>query len=101
MSSDAKSQGPALIPIPVELKQGEGHFVLQGTTTIVTNGRGEELKRIANYLTDHLNRATGYDLKVLTSQKADDVKNVILLALNEQKDATLGNEGYAVFPAFP
>ncbi len=82
-------QSVAIVPLPVSLTQGTGHFTITATTPIVTDAtfraRGQQLASA-------LAPATGFDLDVrpLPAPRTPHI------AITEQKSlaATLGDEGY-------
>ena len=76
-----------LIPIPIEMKMGNGSFLLTETAAITLNGDHADLKNIGQYLADFLNPATGFDIQISTEGTGN-----IVLSLKE--DTELGEEGY-------
>jgi hexosaminidase len=81
---------PGLIPLPMEVTEGEGQFLLTNKTTIVAP---DEAAATAQYLADVLAPATGFRLGV-TRERSDD--NFLELRLDESLSDKLGNEGYAL-----
>lgn len=79
---------PSLIPIPVEVRSGEGNFVLTNKTEIVA--ASEEVRKVATYLAEKIAPATGIQMKIAASGK----ENVIEMLLHKTTDPTLGDEGY-------
>ena len=68
----------------------EGAFKLEPKTRILTDRVSQETGK---YLTERLDKATGYDLKTATSTKAQPGKGTILLTTKDAKPE-LGAEGY-------
>ena len=81
---------PALIPLPQKMECREGVFQLQPKTRILTDVPANET---GQYLAEWLSKATGYDLKVGRSTKAQPTKGAILLTTKDAKPE-LGAEGY-------
>lgn len=86
------SSSVSLIPLPVSMQTGKGIFALKKTTTIELSATGDDAKRVAGYLSQKLNRATGYSLPVKKVALPSNASGNIRLATI--KDATLGAEGY-------
>ena len=82
----------ALIPKPVSIKAAGGFFSLQSGAVIRISEESPELKRIARYLADRLNPATGFNLSI-QSAGAIPASNCILLETNIS-NSQLGQEGY-------
>jgi hexosaminidase len=81
---------PALIPLPQKMECREGVFLLQAKTRILTDVPANDT---GQYLAERLGKATGYDLKVGRSTKAQPAKGAILLTTKDAKPE-LGAEGY-------
>ncbi|HSN08734.1 MAG TPA: beta-N-acetylhexosaminidase, partial [Hanamia sp.] len=79
-----------LIPEPVSVTSGTGNFLLKPNTNIHVITSNADAKRVGNYISEKLKRATGYNVPVVISSKK--LANGINLSLI--KDATLGDEGY-------
>jgi len=84
-------QKPAiqLIPQPVEIQQSEGVFVLTKTSTIGFDS--QESRKIAEMLSQKLNRATGFSFK-----PQQDKAGSIQFNLNKAPVAQIGKEGYTL-----
>jgi hexosaminidase len=84
----------SIIPAPAQVKTLDGQFELANQTTIVYL---DELRPVAQYLHEHLTRATGYDLQMKAVQgrhriKPDNTIHLSLTLLGE--DIPFGKEGY-------
>lgn len=77
-----------LVPIPVSVVEGEGSFVVDANTSIQLSTTNADVRRIAGFLADRLQTATGFDVPVVSTT----AKNEIELRLTT--DASLGKEGY-------
>lgn len=84
----------AIIPEPVSLQAGKGQFVVKKTTAVELSAPGADARRVADFLSRKLSRATGYAAPVKVVSGASNAAGNIRLALI--KDATLGKEGYKV-----
>lgn len=82
----------ALIPKPVSIIAGAGHFELKANTSIRIEEGSAEMQKVANYLSGMLNPATGFSIKVLTGGDIPST-NCILLTSGVKNDK-LGLEGY-------
>lgn len=91
LSSAAFSQSPkiAIIPQPVSVVQGTGHFTLPKSVTIQAADI-PELKQAVAVLRERLSEPTGYRVISVSSS----VDPTIKLQLNAHEDPKLGNEGY-------
>ena len=79
-----------LIPEPVSVSSGTGNFLLTSKAVIHVMSSNKDAKRVGNYISEKLRRATGFKVPVaVTSKKMSSGINLSLI-----KDATLGNEGY-------
>ena len=84
------AETPALLPLPQKMECHDGAFKLQPKTRILTDAAGQTT---GQYLAERLGKATGYTLKLGTSNKAQPVKGAILLTTKDANPA-LGAEGY-------
>jgi len=82
----------SLIPQPAKLTQEEGAFLLLPSTVIEAAGA---LANEANYLADHLRRATGFAVPVVGPGEGNGENAVLRLAL-EPGGAHFGREGYGL-----
>lgn len=81
-----------IIPQPQELKASEGHFVFNKKTTIYAD---DTMYETANYLSNALQGAMGYKLKVVKQSKLKSkYKNAIVLT--KTTASSLGAEGYTL-----
>jgi hexosaminidase len=69
-----------------------GTFALTRDTRIITHGSNDELTGVANFLSETISPATGFDVKVSSAADNSD-DNSILLALDAD-DKQFGPEGY-------
>jgi hexosaminidase len=81
-----------VIPKPVSVTETGGTFLLSADAQIAIQPASDEVRAIGQYLADHLNPATGYDLRVAAATGTP--TSGIFLALNSSPDAGLGDEGY-------
>lgn len=81
----------SVIPKPVVLTATGSSFELTAETQIYVQSNDDKLSWIANYLTDLLNPATGFELSVQTTDQAPGNNSIYL---NLSGDASLGAEGY-------
>lgn len=88
----AEVKKPAVIPAPLEYNLTDGKFVLEDDATIVVAGETAEetaeLKRIAGYIEERVETATGYDIFVEEGTEGD----IVLTTVGA--DETLGEQGY-------
>lgn len=77
----------SIIPQPVEVKVGQGAFVLNTASTIQAD---QGLTSIVHIFNDHISKATGFRLKTSSTSS----KNAISLQLLKLTDTQLGDEGY-------
>lgn len=80
----------ALIPKPVSVANGDGKFVITGTTKIIVATDLGEVHKIAAYFTGMLKPATGLDLSISSANET----NTGNIYLSLSADSTLGAEGY-------
>jgi hexosaminidase len=90
VASSFAASTPALIPLPQEMECREGAFQLQPKTRILADVPANDT---GQYLAEQLGKATGYNLKVARSTKAQPAKGSILLTTKDAKPE-LGAEGY-------
>ncbi len=81
-----------LIPKPVSATAGEGEFSLTGQTAIYVQSTAPEHLQIGQFLADKLKPATGFDLKVSSTEEAPKPGNIYLALAGN--DSELGEEGY-------
>lgn len=81
------SQELSIIPQPETIKLNSGNFTIKSNTAVYCSNK--ELLQVANYLNAKLCRALGFNL----NSKVGKGKGINLIILDE-KDASLGNEGY-------
>lgn len=87
---DASLAEPAIIPVPVEVTQGEGQFILTSETTLVA---AEDAAPKARYLIDVLAPATGFTFQ--TASKPPKA-NYIELRIDGALADELASEGYTL-----
>jgi hexosaminidase len=85
----AMSAPPSIIPAPAEIKELQGIFLLNPSTTFKIQGKEPQIKAVADYLGQKLMQSTGLRLNFGNSNQ-----NVIVLTLDDKADAKIGNEGY-------
>ena len=83
----AETGEPAIIPQPVSMKPEDGTFEVSSSTVIFY--KGQDLQILADYLSEEITDATGFELKVKEGNG-----NGINLSLNGSELKELGNEGY-------
>ncbi len=54
-----------LIPEPVSVSSGTGNFLLTSKAAIHVMSSNADAKRVGNYISEKLKRATGYNVPVL------------------------------------
>ena len=81
-----------IIPKPVSVVPAKGTFKLSSKTAIFVVGESAELKQIGSFLSAKLSPATGFGLKVKSSD-GKKVAGSIVLSLSAN-DTQLGDEGY-------
>src|ERR1035437_7832923 len=84
-------QNPALqlIPLPVEIQQSDGYFVLIKTSTISYDNN--DSRKIAEMLSQKLNLSTGFSIKPQQGKAGS-----IQLNLNKVPVTQIGREGYTL-----
>ena len=88
-AATAQTADYRVVPLPQEIKMGEGAgFELNGTTAIVYNG-DKAMKRNAQLLAEYLKENTGLELKIVKSRKSR--VNAINLIINDTHE---NKEGY-------
>lgn len=80
---------PSIIPIPVSLEQGSGEFELTAETTIIVPDENSEISGVADYLSNKIKPATGYNLETRNNGSTG-----IVLSLLNTPDNEIGDEGY-------
>lgn len=84
---------PHIIPEPVSLKPGKGHFQLHRSTRILF--QDGQITGVANMFSKMLNACTGY--RIAAGKESNEKgSNVIRLQLNKIPNAELGTEGYTL-----
>jgi hexosaminidase len=83
-----------IIPKPVSVTASGSAFELTKTSSIIVEGKSDELKRIAQYFADKVKPATGFDLKITEQNDNASGGNIYLSASG--KDTALGDEGYDI-----
>ncbi|RYZ51710.1 MAG: beta-N-acetylhexosaminidase, partial [Chitinophagaceae bacterium] len=80
-------QEPTIIPKPVQLERGEGHFTIDKGTSLIFPQGNKDLQAAAAYLTAAIHTVSGIRL----SQQAKGGKRI---SLRLAKTAGIGEEGY-------
>lgn len=88
----AQTNKIAIIPQPVELRQGVGIFLISASTTISLLKEDMGSRKAADALNAELQQAAGFKLPVYTDSRLS--KNVIQLQILQTPDTQLGGEGY-------
>ena len=81
----------SIIPKPVSLTTTGSSFELNAKTNIYVKGNNNEIQQVGKYLADFLNRATGLNIAVKTTEKTPPNGNIYLTISTETQ---LGTEGY-------
>ena len=86
-----------IIPKPLNYEEGEGNFIISEDTSIYVKGRNDketqEIIKIAEFLQEKLNPATGFELKIVESDKVPS-GNIYLTTIGGEEDK--GQEGYKI-----
>ena len=85
----------SIIPEPMELIIGDGHFKLNSDTKIIVNSNDDKVKDLAQYFVEQFNTASGNSLKVIVSKENNETKNAILFS-DKNINISLGDEGYTI-----
>ncbi len=80
-----------LMPQPVSVVSGTGNFIINNKTTVHVSSSDAAAKRVGEFLSAKIAKATGYQVAVNTGAQTP-AENAIRLVL--KNDASLGNEGY-------
>ncbi|MGL6268164.1 MAG: beta-N-acetylhexosaminidase, partial [Chitinophagaceae bacterium] len=84
----------SILPEPVDIKSGDGFFVLNPSSSISTTSADAALSILAEQLSKKLASATGYKMPVRTGGIMTNNIGNILLQINKSNELILGNEGY-------
>lgn len=76
-----------IIPAPVALKPGEGHFIITGNTAMDISQNPASLKPLAHYLQQAIAQLSGYNLPLAKTKNN-------FIALRIAPNTILGDEGY-------
>ena len=82
-----------VIPKPMKVQLGEGHFTINSETKIYYDQDEEEIKSIAKYFAEKINWATGFQLLPQFISSQSQPSNSIILKI-QQADNTSSDEGY-------
>ncbi len=94
ISQDSKANMvPSVIPAPVELQMGTGHFKILPSTAVSFPAKSPETKQIAGMLSAKLAAVSGFPIPVREGVMTANMGNIIL-AINPAEDKLLGKEGY-------
>jgi hexosaminidase len=88
-STEMNAPEVAIIPQPVSLTRGSGQYTLP-ETIVIEASNGPDGQAVAPYLRERLIKATGRKVTVGSSSSGAAIR----LLLNQQPNATLGQEGY-------
>jgi len=83
-----------LIPLPYSLRESDQAYHLNKKTKIVFSGEGTELSAVR--LKNYIERLSDLEPEILSQEKAEDLRNVILLS-TIGKEERLEAEGYGLF----
>jgi len=83
----AYNEGINVTPIPMELKQNEGTFLL--TKNVVFAVNDPSLEKVASYFSSKIKNSTGYSLDIKNSLPSSNY-----ISLNIQSDVPVNDEGY-------
>jgi hexosaminidase len=83
---------PSIIPVPAEMKQLPGQFILTRETGLSVLSKDPQVNRLGDYLSKKLSTATGFNFAVGSTSK----NNVIVLHLNQKPETKIGKEGYSI-----
>jgi hexosaminidase len=89
LTSPSVAQDISVIPLPVSVQKGDGHFLLTPNTTIYVPAKQSDLLSVATYLADELAPATGFKLKA-----NEGTGTGIQFEIAPKTEAQLGAEGY-------
>jgi hexosaminidase len=84
----------SILPEPVEIKTGDGFFLLNPSSSISTSTADAELSRLAEQLSAKLAITTGFKMPVRAGGIMTNNVGNILLQINKSNELVLGNEGY-------
>lgn len=91
-SPEARKAFESVIPKPVSASLSGQTFLLSDNVQIVADSSNEEMKDVANYLSDALNQSTG--LKIGLGKESDSKKSIsLILTGNPNNDE---NQGYSL-----
>ena len=79
----------SIIPIPVSMETGSGHFTLSNETVLIFQEGNPELSHVAKYFSEKIQPATGFDLS-----SSGTARKGIHFTILPQPDKSLGSEGY-------
>lgn len=89
--SQSTNNSIAIIPQPVSMVKGSGHFTLPKSVVIQAEN-APDLNHTVAFLRERLSEPTGFGVISVTSSSNPTIK----LQLNAQYDIKLGNEGYSL-----
>jgi hexosaminidase len=82
----------SLIPMPVSITSTGGFFVLRSNSAIYIRGESAELNQIGNYLAERLRPSTGFEIKVISTDKVPASGNIFITLSGT--DPKPGDEAY-------
>ncbi len=89
--SQSQTPGISIIPQPVHLQKGSGHFTLP-KNVVIQAANSPELMQTVAFLRERLSVPTGYNVISLVNSATPAIK----LQLNAANDPKLGTEGYHI-----
>ncbi len=94
---NAEDQKPSvsIIPQPVHIRATNGHFEISAQTQILVATANDTAKKVAEYLSETLNRVTGFELFATKPEGGAQPANSVALVLSPQEKA-FAVEGYAL-----
>ncbi len=87
-----KKRDISIIPKPVKLEKGEGHFILTSRTTLV-HPDNKEIESVVDYFEEIIKIPTGYNLEECDDCSGDK-KNAVIFKISG--DDKYGDEGYSL-----
>ncbi len=83
-----------IIPQPVEVKSGEGFFVLNESSSVSVPDGSPALLKAAEIFAAQVKTATGYSIPVRSGGVSTRNVGNIIVEINKTPDAVIGDEGY-------
>ncbi|HLN54463.1 MAG TPA: family 20 glycosylhydrolase [Bacteroidales bacterium] len=89
ITASGQSNKTSIIPLPVEIQQSSGSFILNGSSTIGFSS--PEARMTAEMFSAAFNRASGFSIRAQQANTAS-----VMFSLNNTPAANLGKEGYTL-----